>query len=215
MAIKIQNVPNRAAFDVKSAQDLRTQFAKNPQEGLKAASQQFEQMFLQMVMKSMRDTVPQDGLLNSDQSRFYTALLDQQMAQNLASSGNGIGFARLIEQQLGRTVSDGKELAAPGEAANAAGNSLPPTVVDSRHLRHTPVPGTLPTSAAYVAPVKAAVAAVAANNADVPATARDLAACRRGLALDRHPAAVPGRPIGAGERLGAQRAPSRRWLVQP
>lgn len=172
MAIKIQNVPNRAAFDVQSAQDLRSQFAKNPQEGLKAAAQQFEQMFLQMVMKSMRDTVPQDGLLNSDQSRFYTALLDQQMAHNLASSGNGVGFARLIEQQLGRTAADGKALAAPGEAANAAGNSLPLAAVDGRHLRHVPVPGTMPTSAAYAAQAKAAVPA---GTADVPATARDFA----------------------------------------
>ncbi len=66
MAINTQNQPNRAAFDIKSAQDLRTQFAKNPQEGLKAAAQQFEALFLQQVMKSMRDTVPQDGLRNSD-----------------------------------------------------------------------------------------------------------------------------------------------------
>lgn len=172
MAIKIQNGPNRAAYDVQSAQDLRTQFAKNPQQGLKAAAQQFEQMFLQMVMKSMRDTVPQDGLMHSDQSRFYTALLDQQMAQNLASSGNGVGFARLIEQQLGRTTSSGQELAAPGEAANAAGNALPLAASDGRHLRHTPVPGTLPTSAAYAAPANAAAPA---SNAEVPATARDFA----------------------------------------
>ena len=99
MTIKIQDLPNRAAFDVKSAQDLRTQFSKNPQEGLKVAAQQFETLFLQMVMKSMRDAVPQDGLFNSDQSRFYTGMLDQQMAQNLATSGKGVGFARLIEQQ--------------------------------------------------------------------------------------------------------------------
>ena len=70
MSIKVQNTPNRAAFDVRSAQDLRTEFQKDPQQGLKAASQQFETMFLQMVMKSMRDATPQDGMLTSDQSRF-------------------------------------------------------------------------------------------------------------------------------------------------
>jgi peptidoglycan hydrolase FlgJ len=170
MAIKIQNVPNRAAFDVQSAHDLRGQFAKNPQEGLKAAAQQFEQMFLQMVMKSMRDTVPQDGMLNSEQSRFYTSLLDQQMAHNLAGSNNGVGFARLIEQQLGRTVGNGQGLAATVEAANAAGTPLPLATADSRHLRHTPVPGTLQTSAAYAAQANAAAPA---SNSEVPATARD------------------------------------------
>ncbi|MDR1995062.1 flagellar assembly peptidoglycan hydrolase FlgJ [Azonexus sp.] len=173
MAIKIQDTPNRAAFDVQSAQDLRGQFARNPQEGLKAAAQQFEQMFLQMVMKSMRDTVPQDGPLNSDQTRFYTSLLDQQMAHDLATRGNGVGFARLIEQQLGRTVATGKDLAAPGEeAAKTAGNALPLAASDGRHLRHSPVLGHLPTSAAYAAQQKMATPD---SDGDVPATARDFA----------------------------------------
>jgi len=153
MAIKIQDLPNRAAFDVKSAQDLRTQFSKNPQEGLKAAAQQFETLFLQMVMKSMRDTVPQDGLLNSDQSRFYTGMLDQQMAQNLSTSGKGIGFARLIEQQLGRNLPGAAGLAAPAEAANAAGNPLPLAASDGRHLNYKTGLGTLPTSEAYAASI--------------------------------------------------------------
>jgi flagellar protein FlgJ len=169
MSIKIQDMPQRAAFDVKSAQDLRSQFAKDPQQGLKAAAQQFETMFLQMVMKSMRDSVPQDGLLNSEQSRFYTGLLDQQMAQNLASSGKGVGFARLIEQQLGRTVTNPGELSAPAEAANTAGNALPLATSDGRHLQYRTVLNSLPTSAAYGAPA----APAAATSTEVPATAKD------------------------------------------
>ena len=169
MSIKIQDLPNRAAFDVKSAQDLRTQFSKNPQEGLKAAAQQFETLFLQMVMKSMRDTVPQDGLLNSDQSRFYTGMLDQQMAQNLSTSGKGVGFARLIEQQLGKNMPGADRLAAPAEAANAAGNPLPLAASDGRHLNYKTVLGSLPTSAAYAASVAGAPDA----NSGVPANSKE------------------------------------------
>ena len=168
MSIKVQDLPNRAAFDVKSAQDLRTQFSKNPQEGLKAAAQQFEALFLQMVMKSMRDAVPQDGLLNSDQSRFYTGMLDQQMAQNLSASGKGIGFARLIEQQLGRNLPGAGGLAAPAEAANAAGNPLPLAASDGRHLNYKTVLGSLPTSAAYATSV-ASVPAAASTDATASA----------------------------------------------
>lgn len=170
MTIKIQDLPNRAAFDVQSAQDLRTQFAKNPQQGLKAAAQQFETLFLQMVMKSMRDTVPQDGLLNSDQSRFYTGMLDQQMAQNLSTSGKGIGFAKLIEQQLGRNIPGAEALAAPAEAANAAGNPLPLTASDGRHLNYKTVLSSLPTSAAYAATAASNVPAT--GSAEVPANAK-------------------------------------------
>ncbi|MDR2838572.1 MAG: rod-binding protein, partial [Azonexus sp.] len=171
MAIKIQDTPNRAAFDPQSAQDLRGQFAKNPQEGLQAASRQFEQMFVQMVMKSMRDTVPQDGLLDSDASRLYTSLLDQQMAQSVAASGK-LGFAKLIEQQLGKNLPSGEQLAKPGEAAaKAAAQGLPLAASDERHLRYAPVLSALPTSADYAAAAK--TAAPGGDNGDVPATARD------------------------------------------
>lgn len=146
--MKIQNTPNRAAFDVQSAQDLRTQFQKDPKEGLKAAAQQFETLFLQMVLKSMRDAAPQDGLLNSDQSRFYTGLLDQQMAQNISSTGGGVGFAKLIEQQLGRHMAPAAVEAVP---ATAAGNSLPLAISDGRHIQHRAILGNLPTSASYAA----------------------------------------------------------------
>lgn len=172
MSIKVQNTPNRAAFDVQSAQDLRGQFAKNPQEGLKAAAQQFETMFLQMVMKSMRDTVPDDGMLNSEQSKFYTSLLDQQMAQNLSTTGKGVGFAKLIEQQLGRAQGAGPADVAAGAAAaaNTAAGALPLAASDGRHLQYKPVLGNLPTSAAY--PRADATAAPAAAS-EAPASAKE------------------------------------------
>ena len=172
MSIKIQNQPNRAAFDTQSAQDLRTEFAKNPQAGLKAAAEQFEALFLQQVMKSMRDTVPQDGLLNSDSSRFYTGLLDQQLAQNLASSGKGVGFARLIEQQLGRNVAGAGHSADLAAPANAAGSALPLAVPDTRHLRPVEVPSSLPTSAAY-AGINTAGNTNTSVPGDVPVSSRE------------------------------------------
>ncbi|MBS1159892.1 MAG: Mannosyl-glycoprotein endo-beta-N-acetylglucosamidase [Proteobacteria bacterium] len=171
MSNKIQNTPNRAAFDVASAQDLRTQFQKDPKEGLKAAAQQFETLFLQMVMKSMRDATPQDDMLNSEQSRFYTGLLDQQMAQNLATGGRGVGFAQLIEQQLGRQMATPEGQAALAAPANAAGNALPLAAPDSRHLQYKTVLGSLPTSAAYAATAASPVGGEAAQ--EVPASAKD------------------------------------------
>lgn len=170
MSVKVQNHPNRAAYDVKATQDLRSDLAKNPQEGLKAAAQQFETLFLQMVMKSMRDSVPQDGLLDSEQSRFYTGMLDQQLAQNLTTTGQGVGFARLIEQQLGRSMAGANGTTVSGEAANAAGNALPLAASDGRHLSYKTVLSSLPTSAAYAAQ---ATSATQAGSSEVPAGAKD------------------------------------------
>ena len=173
MVAKIQNAPNRAAFDVQASQDLRNQFKKDPQGGLKAAAQQFETLFLQMVLKSMRDTVPTDGLMHSDQTRFYNSLLDQQMAQNMASSGNGIGFARLIEQQLGGHLGGAQlEDGVDDLSAMIAGKGLPASLPATGALQYREVPSSLPTSAAYA--LQNALAANSARSAgEPPASARD------------------------------------------
>lgn len=173
MVAKIQNAPNRAAFDVQASQDLRNQFRKDPQAGLKGAAQQFETLFLQMVLKSMRDTVPADGLLQSDQTRFYNGLLDQQMAQNLAGSANGVGFARLIEQQLSAHVGNGQaEEAIDDLPAMIAGNGLPSGLPIAGALQYREVPGSLPTSAAY-ALQNALAASATRGSGEAPASARD------------------------------------------
>jgi flagellar protein FlgJ len=55
-----------------------------------------------MVLKSMRDATPRDGVFESDQSRMYETLLDQQMAQVLGAKSGGTGLAAMIEKQLSR-----------------------------------------------------------------------------------------------------------------
>ena len=98
--------PSRFVLDTKTTADLRLKLKQDPQTGLKQAAQQFEGMLLQMMLKSMRDATPQDSLMDSDQTRFFTSILDQQLAQNLSSQGK-LGFAKLIEQQLGRNLVPG------------------------------------------------------------------------------------------------------------
>lgn len=72
----------------------------NSQDGLRAAAQQFEAMFLQMALKAMRDATPQKGPFDSDQTRMLQSLQDQQMAMNMAQ-GRGVGLADVIFRQLG------------------------------------------------------------------------------------------------------------------
>jgi len=52
---------------------------------VKQAARQFEGMLLHLMLKSMRDATSAGGLLDSEQSRFFMALGDQQMAQELTS----------------------------------------------------------------------------------------------------------------------------------
>ena len=118
--------PSRFVLDTRTASDLRLKLKQDPQAGLKQAAQQFEGMLLQMMLKSMRDATPQDGLLNNDQTRFYTAILDQQLAQNLSAKG-ALGFAKLIEQQLGQNLASGS-----GDATSASLGQLQQLLAERR-----------------------------------------------------------------------------------
>lgn len=89
------------ASDVKGMGALRQQAKEGSPEALKGAAKQFEAMFLGMVMKSMRDASPQDGMLDSQQTKTFTAMLDQQTSQNLANKG--VGLADVLVRQLSQT----------------------------------------------------------------------------------------------------------------
>ncbi|HQR05000.1 MAG: flagellar assembly peptidoglycan hydrolase FlgJ [Proteobacteria bacterium] len=92
-------------FDTAGLAALRRQVKGSDPKALKQVAQQFEALFLQMVLKSMRDATPQEGLFDSDQTRLYQSLLDQQLAQVMVHRG-GTGLAAVIERQLTRNTSD-------------------------------------------------------------------------------------------------------------
>ena len=97
----------RFALDVQGVDALRLTTRNSPQEGLKQVSRQFEAMFMQMVLKSMRDATPSDGPFDSDQQKMFTSMLDQQLAQNL--SGRGLGLADAMQAQLKRSVNPAQD----------------------------------------------------------------------------------------------------------
>jgi flagellar protein FlgJ len=90
------------AIDSKGLDSLRRSARENSPEALKTAAKQFEALFMNMVMKSMREASPQESLVDNDQSRMYTSMLDQQMTQNLASKG--VGLADVLIRQLSTTM---------------------------------------------------------------------------------------------------------------
>lgn len=72
---------------------------ENP-ETIRQVAKQFESLFVQMMMKSMRDTVPENELFGSNSERMYRDMHDKQLSLKIAN-GKGIGLARVIERQLG------------------------------------------------------------------------------------------------------------------
>jgi len=109
------------AIDPNALADLkRLSRDDNSPEALRATAKQFEALFLQMVLKSMRDAVPSEGMFDSDQTRLFQAMQDQQTAMNMAQ-GRGTGLADMIFRQLG-----GEALEKPAAAHDADAAGAPP-----------------------------------------------------------------------------------------
>lgn len=86
------------AYEMQGLQRLKTTNLKDPNKGVKQASEQFEALFLQQMFKSMRAAIPKSDLLNSSTTDLYTEMYDAQMAQSMA--GKGLGLAEMIEKQM-------------------------------------------------------------------------------------------------------------------
>lgn len=94
--------------DFKGLAALKTQARKESPEALKETAKQFEAIFLNSVMKSMREAKLADGIMDNDQSQFYKEMYDQQLAVHLSGSP-GVGLADLIVKQLSHEERDPNE----------------------------------------------------------------------------------------------------------
>lgn len=151
-------------FDTSGLADIKRLAKTNDPQALKAAARQFEAVFLQMVLKSMRDATPKDDLMDSDQTRMYESLLDQQLAQVMAGKGQGTGLAALIEKQLSRTTTLDPQLPEFAPLLNPPAKAVPFGTGD------TP----WPLAPRTMAPAAGNDSTAAA--ADIPAQARDFVA---------------------------------------
>ncbi len=86
------------ALDVQGLEQLKRRAQQDPGASLKETTKQFEALFLQMMLKSMRGAIAKSEMSSDSQTELYTEMLDQQWAQSL--SGKGIGLAEQLARQL-------------------------------------------------------------------------------------------------------------------
>ncbi len=108
-----------AITDFSRFVEMRKDAVNGEAGALDKAAQQFEAMFVETLLKSMRATTPGNSLLgNGNDAQLYQQLFDQQMAENIAS-GPGIGLAELLTRQMGSEFSS-LQSAAPAPAVPRA-----------------------------------------------------------------------------------------------
>lgn len=105
--------PGSIYTDVNSLQGINKLGRSDQSAALREVAEQFESMFLSMMLSSMRkanEVFEEDSMLNSPESDFYRNMYDSQMAVSLAD-GSSTGLADVIYRQLMSSYGDDKDSA--------------------------------------------------------------------------------------------------------
>lgn len=78
-------------------------------KALREATDQLEAVFIQMMMKTMRNSIPEsEGIFKkSEAEKMFAQMLDDEYAKKMASAG-GIGISDMIFEQFERYVEKDK-----------------------------------------------------------------------------------------------------------
>ncbi|MCC6207074.1 MAG: flagellar assembly peptidoglycan hydrolase FlgJ [Gammaproteobacteria bacterium] len=109
--------------DASGMARLRRDAAAPSPETMRKVAQQFEALFIQMMLKNMRNTGVGDELFGSDQEKLYRDMFDQQLSVDLSEKG-ALGLSDLLVRQLTRQ---------PGAGADASASTIGNTPAAHAH----------------------------------------------------------------------------------
>ena len=94
----------RTSYDFSGLGALKAQAARDrtDDEAITKTAKQFEAMFLQMMLNSMREAVPKGGLFDSGETETFEQMLDQQFALAMAERGS-TGLSQMVEDFIRRS----------------------------------------------------------------------------------------------------------------
>jgi flagellar protein FlgJ len=121
MSSALSGVPTGAA-NTLSLDALKSAAARDPKAAIKETAKQFEAIFMQQVMKSMRDATVSTGMLDNSATQLGTEMLDAQYANKMTGLPGGLAdaIARQLERQMGGTTPAKAAAPAAGAASPAA-----------------------------------------------------------------------------------------------
>ena len=107
------------ASSALSIQALRSAAARDPKAAIRETAKQFEALFMQQLMKSMREATMSSGMLDNSGTKLGTEMLDSQYAAKMSGLPGGLAaaIARQLERQLGSGAAEA--LGAPPGPAGA------------------------------------------------------------------------------------------------
>ena len=109
--------------DTRSMDALRASAARDPKAAIREAAKQFEALFMQQLMKSMRAATLSSGMLDNAGTQMGTEMLDTQFAQKMTGMPGGLSDA--IVKQLERQMGGASALTGPGALKAPAASAAP------------------------------------------------------------------------------------------
>ncbi|CAL4326404.1 rod-binding protein [Buchnera aphidicola] len=89
---------NISNYGTQFIRELKYQVHNDSKKYSIQTAKEVESLFIQMLLKSMRNSLPQDDLLGNNQSRLYTDIYDQEISRCM--SQKGIGLTDIILKQI-------------------------------------------------------------------------------------------------------------------
>ena len=95
----------RRSGKLTDSKSLSSEISPEEREQVKKLAGDFESIFLNLVFKTMRDTVPEDGgvLDSSNGEKIFRSMLDNEYAKNMAEQ-NSTGLGDMIARDLLQTM---------------------------------------------------------------------------------------------------------------
>ena len=90
-----------SSMDFASLAKMRLNAARNPEKTVDKVAEQFESIFINMMLKSMRNATERSSLMDSQAGRMYESMFDQEVSLHLAKNGS-LGLAETIKSQIQR-----------------------------------------------------------------------------------------------------------------
>ena len=135
------------AGDVRSMEALRASAGRDPKAAVQTAAKQFEALFMQELMKSMRQSTLSSGMLENSGTKMGTEMLDTQFANQMTGLPGGLSQAiiKQLERQMGGGAdADGgarhKPPGGPPGGGGAPGGRRPPPRPNSSRCNGAPAP---------------------------------------------------------------------------
>jgi flagellar protein FlgJ len=96
----------KSYLDFGALGELRGKAQRNDQGALRESAEQFEALFIQMMLKSMREAsnVMKSDMLHSDAQETFQGMYDKELSMSMAKR-NALGFADVVVKQLSQQQS--------------------------------------------------------------------------------------------------------------